>query len=215
MPRTYTAEIIGPAGSGKSTLTSLLRHDLTIKAGLSIWRLPLSLLATSALLSIKDVVRLIVRGRFGLEDLRLVIQINALRRLLHRESGKGYRALMMDEGGVFGLAKLHAFGGTSDSVNWMSGLLNRMAPTLDTVIWLDASDAVLAQRIREREKPHRTKNLPDAEIVDHLSRYRAAFERVIAELNQRNALKVIRFRTDREPLEAIAKQILAVAGSQS
>lgn len=213
--RTYTAEIIGPAGSGKSTLTSLLRDDLTIKAGLSIWRLPLSLLATGAFLSIKDLAGLVLQRRFTLEDLKLVIQINALRRLLHRESGKGYRALMMDEGGVFGLAKLQAFGGASGQANWMSGLLNRLAPTLDTVIWLDASDTVLAQRIREREKPHRTKDLPDAEIVDHLSRYRAAFERVIAELNRRNNLKVIRFRTDREPLEAIAKQILAFAGSQN
>ncbi len=192
----------------------MLRDDLTIKTGLSIWRLPLSLLAIGALLSIKDLASLVLRRRFTLEDLKLVIQINALRRLLHCESGKGYRALMMDEGGVFGLAKLQAFGASSDSLNWMSGLFNRLAPTLDTVIWLDASDAVLAQRIREREKPHRTKHLPDAEIVDHLCRYRAAFERVIAELNQRNSLKVIRFRTDQEPLEAIAKRILAVAGSQ-
>jgi hypothetical protein len=143
-----------------------------------------------------------------------VIQINALRRLLGRESEKGYRALMMDEGGVFGLAKLQAFAGNPDSFNWMSGLLNRMAPTLDTVIWLDAPDNVLAQRIRAREKPHRAKYLPDSEITDHLVRYRVAFERVVAELTRRNAVKVIRFRTDQEPLEAIARQILAGAGNQ-
>ena len=157
----------------------MLRHDLTIKAGLSIWRLPLSLLATGAILSIKDLATLIIRGRFSLENLKLVIQINALHRLLHRESGKSYRALMMDEGSVFGLAKLQAFGGASDPANWMSGLLNRLAPNLDTVIWLDASDTVLAQRIRERAKPHRTKNLSDAEIFEHLARYREAFERVM------------------------------------
>ncbi|HKO98097.1 MAG TPA: hypothetical protein VJU86_13960 [Pyrinomonadaceae bacterium] len=214
MGRTYTAEIIGPAGSGKSTLTNLLRHDATIKTGLSIWGLSLPLLATGTLLSLKDLVKLIRRRVFTVEEVKLVIQINALRRLLSRESEKGYRALMMDEGGVFGLAKLQTSEGGTRSNTWMSGLLNRMAPTLDTVIWLDASDAVLAQRIREREKPHRTKHLPDAAIREHLARYRAAFEQVVAELTRRNSLKVIRFRTDRESLEAIAKQILATSGGQ-
>lgn len=214
MTRPFTAEIIGPAGSGKSTLTSLLStRDSEIKAGLSIWRLPLSLLMPAAILSLPQVAISLAR-RPSLEDIKLIIQINALRRLLARESDKGYRALLCDEGGVFGLAKLKAFGvdSGSGSNGWMSGLFNHVAPTLDAVIWLDAADAVLAQRIREREKPHRTKHLSEAEIFEHLASYRTAFEKVIVELKQRNSFKVIRFRTDRESLEEIAGQILAGAG---
>jgi hypothetical protein len=176
--------------------------------------LPLHLLGTSTFFSLPDLVSFFGRRGISLEDLKLVIQINALRRLLRRESEKGYQALVLDEGGVFGLAKLRAFGdgpAASDSISWMSSLFNQVGPTLDAVIWLDAADAVLAQRIRERDKPHRTKNLPEAEMCEHLARYRAAFERVMAELTQRNALKVIKFRTDREPLEDIANQILAGA----
>ena len=216
MVRPFTAEIIGPAGSGKSTLTGLLRgRDATIKTGLSIWGLPLPLLAASSFSSLKNVFGLLRRGSFTLEGIKLVIQINALRRLLRRESSKGYRALLLDEGGVFGLAKLRAFGcndAPSASIDWMKGLFNQVGPTLDAVIWLDAPDAELARRIRERTKPHRTKNLSELEIFEHLDRYREAFERVTAELTQRNAVKVIRFRTDREPLEEIANQILAGAG---
>lgn len=215
MVRTFTAEIIGPAGSGKSTLTGLLRRDASIKTGLSIWGLSLPLLAAGTLFSLNDIARLIRRGAYTLEDLKLVIQINALRKSLCRESDKGYRALLMDEGEVFGLAKLQAIeveSGNSASITWMNNLLNRLAPTLDAVIWLDAPDAVLARRIRERDKPHRTKNLPDSEIIAHLAHYRIAFDRVMSELTRRNAVKVIRFRTDEEPLEAIATQILAVAG---
>ncbi len=217
MARPFTAEIIGPAGSGKSTLTGLLRgRDATIKTGLSIWGLPLPLLATSTFSSLTDLPGLFGRGRFTLEDIKLVIQINTLRRLLRRESTKGYRALLLDEGGVFGLAKLRAFGGDgeADSISWMTGLFNRVGPTLDAVIWLDAPDAVLARRIRERQKPHRTKDLSEVEIFEHLGRYREAFERVMLELTRRNAVKVIRFRTDREPLEEIANQILAGACGQ-
>jgi thymidylate kinase len=103
---------------------------------------------------------------------------------------------------------------TTDSITWMSSLFNQVGPTLDAVIWLDAPDAVLARRIRERDKPHRTKHLPEAEMCEYLARYRAAFERVMSELTQRSSVKVIKFRTDREPLEDIANQILAAAGGE-
>lgn len=215
MTRPFTAEIVGPAGAGKSTLTKLLRErNAAMRTGLSIWGLPLRLLGTSTLSSLPDLVSLFRNGRISREDLKLVIQINALRRLLRRESAKGYGGLVLDEGGVFGLAKLRAFGAGSKSgtsISWMSGLFDQVGPTLDAIIWLDAPNTVLARRIREREKPHRTKHLSEAEICDYLDRYRDAFERVIAELSQRNRIKVIRFRTDQEPLEAVAKQILARA----
>ncbi len=215
MQRPFTAEIIGPAGAGKSTLAGLLgRQDVTVRTGLSLWGLPFPLLATGALSSLTDLFSLCCRHRFSLEDLKLVIQINALGQLLRRESEKGYRLLLLDEGEVFGLARLRAYGAgclSSHSILWMSHLLNRVAPTLDAVIWLDAPDAVLAQRIRERVKPHRTKDLPEEKISEHLARYRTAFEQIMAELTQRSQVKVISFRTDSQPLEEIANQIKATA----
>src|SRR5687767_15611867 len=114
MMRPYTAEIIGPAGAGKTTLSGLLRgRDATIRTGVSIWRLPLHLLGASSFSALPDLVSLFGRRKFSFADVKLVIQINALRRLLRRESEKGYQALLLDEGGVFGLAKLRAFGAGS------------------------------------------------------------------------------------------------------
>ena len=215
MQRPFTAEIIGPAGAGKSTLAGLLGgQDVTVRTGLSLWGLPLPLLATGALSSVTDLFSLCSRRRFSLEDLKLVVQINALRQLLRRESEKGYRLLLLDEGEIFGLARLHAYGAgclSSGSIKWMSHLLNRVAPTLDAVIWLDAPDTILAQRIRERVKPHRTKHLQEEKICEHVARYRNAFEQIMAELTQRSQVKVISFRTDSQPLEEIANLIRASA----
>lgn len=216
MKRSFVAEIIGPAGSGKTSLSRLLRRSENVRAGLSLWGLPPTLLALGAISSLPNLLALLRnRKRFSSEDVRLIIQHNALLQLVRRESAKGHQALLLDEGTVFALAKLRAFGpqqviaGHSDGC--MQGLFNKLAPALNAVIWLDAPDDVLARRIREREKPHRMKNESDAEIQNHLSHYRSAFEQVVGELGKRNGLRVFRFSTDQVPLEDIAAKILSLA----
>ncbi len=211
----FVAEIIGPAGSGKTSLSSLLRKNADVRAGLSLWGLPPTLLVQSFVSSFPILLGLLgARKRFGWDDAKIVIQHNALLHQVKLESSKGYQAVLLDEGTVFALAKLQAFGpaGTSTGSNsWMRALFNKLAPSLDAVVWLDAPDAVLAQRIRERSKPHRMKNGSDAEIHDHLSSYRKSFEEVVSQLSRRNGLKVYRFSTDREPIEQIAQKVLSYA----
>jgi shikimate kinase len=211
----FIAEIIGPAGAGKTSLSQLLRRGQDVRSGLSLWRLPPTLLGISACSSLPSLVALsIQRKRFDWEDLKLVIQHNALLRLLNRESAKGYQTMLLDEGTVFALVRLRAFRSeavTADDDHWMQSLFTKVASRLNAVIWLDAPDAVLARRIRERDKPHRMKSRSDAEIENHLSLYRMSFERVVAELSKRNGLKVFRYRTDEVTLEEIATKVLLEA----
>ena len=220
LDHSFVAEIIGPAGAGKSTLSRLLQGQNDVRAGLSVWGLPLGLLAASAVASLPDLASLCRnRKRFAWEDLRLVIQHNALLRLIHRESAKGQQTLLLDEGTVFALAKLRAFSlqNAGDCDPLMQSLFNKLAPTLNAVVWLDAPDAILARRIREREKPHRMKERSDTEIANHLSSYRKSFERVVAEISKRNGggFKVFRFSTDVVPLEEIATKVLAHARART
>ena len=216
--RSFVAEIIGPAGAGKSSLSRLLQSGNDVRAGLSVWGLPLTLLAVSAIASLPNLASLCrYRKRLNWEYLKLVIQHNALLRLIRRESSKGHQTLLLDEGTVFALAKLRAFGlqnaESGECDDRMQSLFNKLAPTLNAVVWLDAPDAILAGRIREREKPHRMKDKSDAEISNHLSRYRDSFESVVAEISKRNSggFKVFRFSTDGVPLEEIATKVLAHA----
>ncbi len=224
MKQRVVAEIVGPAGAGKSSLTEVLRErDGNMRTGLSVWGLPPTLLCLNAVLSIPRFVGLYrSRGRIRRDEIKLIVRLSALHQLLGRESSKNYRTLLLDEGTIFALVKLLAFGdkpksngngnghGRSNHLDaWTQSLLNRWARRLDAVIWLDAPDEVLAERIRSRGKAHRVKDKSDAEIYAFLARYRDSYERVISELTARHGLKVIRFSTEHQSLEEMADQILA------
>lgn len=208
------AEIVGPAGAGKSTLAKVLRErDRSLRAGLSIWRLPWSLLVLNSVRALPKVFGLYrSRRRIRLGEVELIIRLNALHQLLGKESGKNYKTLLLDEGTIFALVKLLALNderGTSARFDkWTENFLCRWANHLDAVIWLDAPDAVLAERIRARGKNHRVKDKTDEEIYEFLGRYRRSYERIISELSTRRRLKRMSFSTERESLEQIADQVL-------
>jgi broad-specificity NMP kinase len=213
LTKSFVAEIIGPAGSGKTSLTQLLLTR-DVRAGLSVWRLPLALLAVSSISSFPNLVKA-WRHQKGLrwDDLKLIIQYHALLRLIAKETAHGHTALLLDEGSVFALAKLQAFGPRLQGIDpgWMDSLIIKLAPALNAVIWLDAPDSVLAQRIRQRDKSHRMKDKSDAEISKHLSQYRGAFENVVAQLASRNGLKILKYSTAEMPLDEIANRVMAEA----
>ena len=203
------AEIVGPAGAGKSTLAEALgRRGGGVRAGLGVWRLPARLLVSSALGSLPQLLRMCRGGgRPGLQELALVVRLNALGRLVGREAAGRERFVLLDEGTVFALAKLDAFGRAEGRLR---GLVERWAGVLDAVVWLDAPDEVLARRIRARSKPHRMKARTDEEISAFLARYRESYERVVAELGAGGRLRVIRLSTgDGETPERIAERALA------
>ena len=218
--RPFVAEIVGPAGAGKSTLARVLGgRGAGVRAGLGVWGLPLTVLAAGAAASLPRLAGACARRRLRRDEAGLVVRLCALHRLLGRAALGGHDAVLLDEGAVFALAKLGAFeraaegaagepAGGAESGGWALSLLGGWASRLDAVVWLDAPDAVLAARLRRRPKPHRMKDRPDAEIYEFLSRYRAAYGRVVSELTRRQNLRVFRFDTERESAEAVAGRVL-------
>lgn len=212
------AEIVGPAGSGKSTLAGAMkRRDGRVRAGLGVWGLPAPLLLSTALLSLPQLLGVWRRrGAAGWGEAGLVVRLNALARLLARESSRRQEFLLLDEGTVFALAKMRAYGGAGAGGGEASArMVERWAGRLDAVVWLDAPDEVLARRIRERDKPHRMKARSDEEIGAFLARYRRAYERVVSELCAGGRLKVIRVSTETATPEQIAEAVLSdIAGAE-
>jgi thymidylate kinase len=74
---------------------------------------------------------------------------------------------------------------------------------LDTVVWLDAPDDVLIERIRERGRSHRVKGAPEDQARLFLARHRAAYDATLDVLN-RTGTRVIRVDTSTAPASALA-----------
>jgi hypothetical protein len=179
-----------------------------------VWGLPPRLLLTNAFTSLPILVGFYRGGRrLTWGEVNLVIRLNALHQLLGRKSfERDHKALLLDEGTVFALVKLHAFGRGGEAGRldrWAQGLLRRWAERLDAVIWLDAPDEILARRIRERDKPHRVKGGTDEEIYAFLARYRRSYEQIITELTAQSGLKVFRFSAGQDTPERMAEIVLS------
>ena len=68
---------------------------------------------------------------------------------------------VLDQGPIYRLVFMREFGPEFTNSNvytrWRNSMLNQWAATLHIVIWLDAPDAVLFQRINSRTEEHRVK----------------------------------------------------------
>src|SRR6476620_3976483 len=128
--RTLIAEIVGPAGAGKSTLSGCLNDQgSSVRAGLTIWGLPTAAVISGAIVSLPTLIRLCLdRRSIRISDLKQVIRLSAFYRYLKRQSERSapsrVNALFLDEGVVFAISKLRAddqgrsFSPSRTMINW-------------------------------------------------------------------------------------------------
>lgn len=212
MSRAVIVELVGPAGAGKTTLAhSVSAVDSTVRSGLSLWGLPRRRLLRSAVALLPTILAAsISRSPLRAGELSQMIRLGALFRVVEEESTR-HRVLLLDEGPVFALSWLDVFfarNGERVPASWRRRVIADWAGLLDVVVFIDAADITLAQRIRTREKPHMVKNLPDDEIFGFSAGFRRAFERAIGELAEVGHIIVDSLRTDTGPLDANTAQLM-------
>ncbi len=212
--RAVVVELVGPAGAGKTTLAQgVSKQDTSVRAGLSLWGLPRPQLFESAIALTPTIVGAALRGgrtRLKWGEMAQMIRLGALRRVVRREAEK-HRVILLDEGPVFALSWLDVFfARNGDRVaGWRRRAVADWASLLDVVVFIDASDSTLAQRIRTREKDHMVKDRPDHEIYGFSAGFRKAFDRVVAEISRAGHLVVDALRTDRDPEDETAARLMA------
>lgn len=210
-------ELVGPAGSGKTTLyRALAARCPAVAPGVPFGGLG------HVRLGLRHAARLVpawlaAGGRFLDEkELRSLGYVMGWAEGVERLP-RGGPIAVFDHGPLFRIARLRAFGPplveSAAFRRWAEAAVRHWARLLDAVVWLDAPDALLAERIDAREERHRMKGEAAGETQRFLTRYRAAFDALLAELAAAGGPEPIRVDTRAEPPGAIAKRLLAQLGA--
>lgn len=212
-------ELVGPAGGGKTTLST-----------------ELSQYSDRILLIKPPSVRNPVNAPFFLRNLLLItpylfsIRLNNGNRWLNRReiiwiailngwgdklrqlvANKG-KFILLDQGPVFLLTQLLQL--EPDNLKnrsfqkWWNNLYNQWSTILDMVIILDTSNSLLLERIRNRGKWHFMKGKPDQEVYDFLTKSRENYEYVISKLVVNgHTPKILQFDTEQETLDVLVNKL--------
>jgi hypothetical protein len=207
-------ELIGPAGVGKSAIADQLAQMPGVLCT-SVWRVPLTEVAWAAFCSIPSAAMLVRRAHAPLSrELRHVARLRALLNFLDRDELSRYRYIVIDEGAIYTLAWLRVIGHPAfhdtRTHSWRHYIAGLWGVTIDEVVRLDASDGVVARRLRSRAKPHVMSQAADRAITAFSMRYRTAFNDTISLVQQHGRFAIRDFRTDHDSAVEIAEQILGL-----
>jgi shikimate kinase len=217
---TRVIEIVGPAGAGKTTLyQALSTHSSSIKpdnfpdvrkaADAPFYILNGLDLIPSLLRINRNGSRQLTRREFAWMTI-----LSGWSMLLRKESKNGLKAIILDQGPIYLLAEMKLFGPEYLKQKSAEGLwqvfYSRWRTTLHMVVWLDAANEVLLDRIRNRQQEHIVKSAPATEVYEFLNNYRREFENLLSILrNEKSSLRVLHFDTGWQQPQEIANQILA------
>ena len=203
-------ELAGLAGTGKSTFArALARLDSGIRARPHV-SLPRYLASVPPLIPTLLGLHWPFRGILD-KEMKRIVRVRALHQLARRATG--CRTLLFDEGPVYMLARILVYGGerlqTRGFARWWRRAITSWAATLDLIVWLDAPNHVLAERLRTRSQWHPVQDASPEAIVRFLDSYRAAYARVVSELTAARPLAVWTVVTDHRSPALDASELLA------
>jgi adenylate kinase family enzyme len=212
-------EIMGPAGSGKTTLVrALCSKSDRVRAGVNIGKLryvPPLIAKTGRFLP--PWVLAHRRDRWlNWRETRSIACLEAWHRELERRRSSTQVSTLLDHGPVYRLALLREFGPqvvtTQTFERWWQSSRARWLDTLDIVVSLDAPDDVLLERLQARGHWYLSAGLSIEEKHAFLARFREGFSRVLGS-DSRDGPTILRFRSDRTSIDEIADDVLASFGS--
>src|SRR5687767_12221709 len=216
-------ELVGLAGSGKTTLSrALSRQSERIQLGAEIElrklkHIPVFVRNTPPLLPI-----ILYRSRysrwFTWEEIKYVVYLKGWPQVLGQQAAQGGEAILLDHGPVFKLATLNAFGPeylqTEKAEPWWNTMFKQWASTVDIVIWLDAPDSVLEQRINSRNQRHAVKGKTETEVLQFLARYRISYEEILSKLMTDRRPALFQFDTSQTTIEQVADEVRLTIASR-
>ncbi len=212
MPRPALVELVGAPGAGKSTVFGALREadDRIVTPPILTRRLYAPRFSGHVAVTLADFTRrgAVDRGWYP----TLVAMAAALRALppvLDRWPAAD-DVMVFDQGPLFTLTRPRLM---QDRLRgWWDPTFDRWARLLDVVVWLDAPDEVLTERIEGRPKEHRLKGADADRAVGWLARDRELHRRMLERAESApGGPRVLRFDTAAaSPGEVAAETLAAV-----
>jgi hypothetical protein len=119
---------------------------------------------------------------------------------------------MLNPGSVYWLTALREFGPeitkTQRYETWWENMLNQWAALLDVIIWLEAPDRVLLERVHARDDWHEAKEQPRHEALETFACYHTCYERMVSAMTADGGPRVLHFRTDQLSADHIVESVL-------
>jgi len=212
-------EIIGPAGAGKTTLYKALSdypEQIRLSNFPNVRRVAdAPFFIQYGLQLLPDLFRLYRRTsrQLSRREFAWMSILNGWPFVLQRDVNRKPQLIVLDQGPVYLLAEMREFGPEylkSDAAeNLWQEFYCRWAATLDMIVWLDAEDFYLLERIRTRDQDLVVKNESAETIYEFLARYRRAYDYTLSMLETNTSgPRVLRFDTSKQQTEEIVNQLL-------
>ncbi len=202
-------EVIGPAGAGKTTLfEGLGKYPERIQ--LSNFpnvrnKKDAPFFIRYGLQLIPKILRLYRRGSRPLKrrEFAWLSIMMGWPNVLKTEEKKSSRLIVLDQGPVYLVGEMKEFGPeflrAPAAEGFWQDLYRRWAAIVDMIVWLDAADAVLLERIRSRQQDHVVKDATDSTMIEFLEQYRRIYDFTVSKLMACNpGLRVLRFDTGKQ-----------------
>ncbi len=220
----FLVEITGVAGAGKSTLTSALTvdHEGYQLAEFIHTRRPTHLF--HAIRSIPRLLPVVISGlvrkpRMSWADVKLMAYVTGWGRYLDRQPEYSEGVVLLDQGPIYALVRLKAKGlGAASSTyfrRWWSEMLMQWGSALSLIVWLDAANNVLQERIDERAQSHAIKGESGETGQQFIMRYRELFKEVFRDIEKQGMVELLRFDTGDTSADEIGARITRVIETRS
>lgn len=223
MPNTARViELVGPPGSGKTTLTKLFQQhnpklEVTIFPNFrEVSQLPFF---ASSLISFSPALISFYKNGNGKKiarrDIALMTILNKWDETLIRQSIRSGKTIILEEGAICLLAKLSAFGSaflrSDGSSEWWKTIYEKWARTLHVVIQLETPIPALLKRIRSRELQYEIGSMSDEQALRYLTQIQEAQNETVKHVTTNSqGPKLYRFPTAECSPEQIYRDVMQV-----